>query len=51
VSDEPIQTQSTADAEEAARATADAVQPGDTVLVKASRGMHLETVVEELLRR
>jgi UDP-N-acetylmuramoyl-tripeptide--D-alanyl-D-alanine ligase len=38
-------------ATEAAGALGDIVRPGDAVLVKASRGIHLETVVEALARR
>jgi UDP-N-acetylmuramoyl-tripeptide--D-alanyl-D-alanine ligase len=39
------------DAEEAAGAVGEIVRPGDAVLVKASRGIHLETVVDALARR
>jgi UDP-N-acetylmuramoyl-tripeptide--D-alanyl-D-alanine ligase len=34
-----------------AAAAADLVRPGDAVLVKASRGIRLETVVDAILRR
>jgi UDP-N-acetylmuramoyl-tripeptide--D-alanyl-D-alanine ligase len=37
--------------EEAAAAIADFVRPGDLVLVKGSRGVHTETVVEALKKR
>ena len=40
----------TADASEAARAVLDALQPDDTVLVKASRSVGAERVVEALVR-
>jgi UDP-N-acetylmuramoyl-tripeptide--D-alanyl-D-alanine ligase len=39
-----------ADAGEAARVAAELVQPGDVVLVKASRGIGLEAVAEALAR-
>jgi UDP-N-acetylmuramoyl-tripeptide--D-alanyl-D-alanine ligase len=38
-------------AAEAATAAAEIVQPGDAVLVKASRALHLEAVVDALVRR
>jgi UDP-N-acetylmuramoyl-tripeptide--D-alanyl-D-alanine ligase len=40
-----------ADAERAAEAVLRRVRAGDVVLVKASRGVHAERVVEELIRR
>ncbi len=45
-----LETHIARDAEEAAAMAREIVTSGDTVLVKASRGMHLEIVVEELLR-
>ncbi len=39
------------DSEAAARAAASRVQPGDAVLVKGSRGIHMEAIVESLLGR
>src|SRR5439155_6025547 len=38
-----------ADAAEAAETLRESLRPGDTLLVKASRGMHLETIVRELV--
>jgi UDP-N-acetylmuramoyl-tripeptide--D-alanyl-D-alanine ligase len=38
-----------ADAVEAAETLRDSLRPGDTLLVKASRGMRLETIVRELV--
>ena len=37
-----------ADAAEAAQTLRDCLRPGDTLLVKASRGMQLEQIVREL---
>jgi UDP-N-acetylmuramoyl-tripeptide--D-alanyl-D-alanine ligase len=45
-----VQTFRAADAEAAAALVSDIIAPQDTILVKASRGMGLERVVEELLR-
>ncbi len=45
------QVRETEDAEEAAGLAGRLVCPGDTVLVKASRGMRLERVVEALMER
>lgn len=45
---EPSAVACVADAAEAAELIAGLVRSGDTVLVKASRGIHLETVVEAL---
>ncbi len=45
-----METHKAKNAAAAAKLASDIVKPGDTVLVKASRGMHLETVVEELMR-
>ena len=38
-----------ADAAEAAETLRDSLRPGDTLLVKASRGMQLEAIVRELV--
>ncbi len=45
------QIQEAGDAREAGLLAASLARKGDAVLVKASRGMHLETVVEALRRR
>ncbi len=45
------ETRHFADAEAAAAAVAELVRPGDAVLVKASRGVRLERVVEALIER
>jgi UDP-N-acetylmuramoyl-tripeptide--D-alanyl-D-alanine ligase len=47
----PSCLQAVADADSAAAALIDLVQPGDAVLVKGSRGLHLEGVVEKLVAR
>ncbi|MFP3904913.1 MAG: UDP-N-acetylmuramoyl-tripeptide--D-alanyl-D-alanine ligase [Armatimonadota bacterium] len=46
--EEGVQIYHTSNAQEAAEIARDILQPGDTVLVKASRGMKLEIVVEAL---
>ncbi len=45
-----VETYEAEHAAAAAKLALDVVRPGDTVLVKGSRGMELETVVEELMR-
>lgn len=44
-----VETHRAANADRAAQIAVEIARPGDTILVKASRGMHLETVVEALL--
>jgi UDP-N-acetylmuramyl pentapeptide synthase len=45
-----VESHAFADCEDAARSLSSLLRPGDAVLVKASRAVHLEQVVEQLKR-